>query len=69
MLLLQTYRFRCRLHHSTSCRLNRVLKYYNYYFLEDEDNLGEWYIGTEQKNGAIEGRTCCESLQFAFELI
>jgi hypothetical protein len=42
---------------------------YKYYLIEDEDNIGEWYIGTEQKNGAIEGRTCCENLQFAFEII
>ncbi len=50
-------------------KLRRVLKYYKYYLIEDEDNIGEWYIGTEQKNGVIEGRTCCENLQFAFEII
>lgn len=50
-------------------KVRRVLKYYNYYLIEDEDNIGEWYIGTEQKNGVIEGGTCCENLQFAFEII
>ena len=52
-----------------SAKPRRVLKFYQYYLIEDEDNLGEWYIGSEQNNGAIEGRSCCETLQFAFEIL
>jgi len=45
----------------------RVIKFYQYYLLEDENSLGDWFVGTKQKNGAIEFLSCCESLQFAFE--
>ena len=35
--------------------------------MEDENNIGEWYIGTKQNNGALEFLSCCEGLQYAFE--
>ena len=47
----------------------RVIKIFHYYLIEHEDELGEWYIGSEQKNGAIEGRAGCESLQFALRVL
>ncbi len=47
----------------------RVIKIFHYYLIENEDELGEWYIGSELKNGAIEGSASCESLQFALRVL
>ena len=44
-----------------------MIQYYHYYLLENQDELGEWYIGEMQKNGAVEFYSCCESLEYAFE--
>lgn len=45
----------------------RVVKFYQYYLLENEGEEGEWYIGERQLNGSIEFFKCCESLNAAFE--
>ena len=46
---------------------HKMIQYYHYYLLENQDELGEWYIGEMQKNGAVEFYSCCESLEYAFE--
>jgi hypothetical protein len=48
-------------------RHKRIIKFYQYYIMEDENNCGEWFIGTKQKNGAIEFTNCCENLLYALE--
>lgn len=45
----------------------RIIKFYQYYLMEDESNIGEWFVGTKQNNGALEFLSCCEDLQYAFE--
>ena len=47
----------------------RVIKIYQYYLIENEDEPGEWYICAEQKNGVMEGKSCCETLQFALAIL
>ena len=47
----------------------RIIKIFHYYLIENEDLPGEWYIGSEQKTGAIEGRAICESLQYALRVL
>lgn len=46
---------------------NRVIKYYNYYLLEDKTMLGEWHIGESHNEGSIEFYKCCENLEYAFQ--
>lgn len=45
----------------------RIIKFYQYYLMEDQNNIGEWFVGTKQNNGALEFLYCCEGLQYAFE--
>jgi len=45
---------------------SKVIRFYNYYLLEDKGKLGQWYVG--EKNGdAIEFYKCCENLEYAFD--
>lgn len=48
---------------------NKVIKYYNYYLLENMGEEGEWYVGEMYENGNIEFYKCCESLEEAFRSI
>lgn len=48
-------------------RPKKVIKYYNYYLLENQDEDGEWYIGEMQSNGNIEFYKCCSNLDYAFQ--
>ncbi len=48
---------------------NKIIKYYNYYFLENSGEEGEWYVGEKHKNGNIEFYKCCENLEEAFQSI
>lgn len=43
-----------------------IIKYYNYYLLENKGEEGEWYVGEKQMNGSIEFTKCCETLKDAF---
>lgn len=43
-----------------------IIKYYNYYLLENYGEEGEWYVGEKQINGNIEFTKCCETLEDAF---
>lgn len=45
----------------------KVIKYYQYYLLETQDEIGQWYVGGMQKNGNVEFYKCCENLEYAFE--
>lgn len=45
----------------------RMIKFYSYYLLEDENEIGEWYVGEKQKNGEIEFYKCSENLMEAFD--
>lgn len=45
----------------------RVIKYYNYYLLENKGEEGKWYIGEMQLNGNIEFFKCSETLSEAFD--
>ena len=48
---------------------NKVIKYYNYYLLEDKTMPGEWHVGEKHNNGCIEFYRCCESLEYAFQTL
>lgn len=56
--------FNCQRYYLAQPR--RVIKYYNYYLLENKDKNGEWYVGEKQKNGNIEFSKCSETLEDAF---
>lgn len=43
----------------------RILKYRQYYLLENENEENEWYVGEEMKNDTIEFYKCCETLEDA----
>ena len=47
----------------------RVIKIFHYYLIENEDLPGEWYVGSEQKTGAIEGRAIWENLYIALRVL
>ena len=32
----------------------RIFRYYDFYFLEDVDEQGSWFVGFLQKNGAVQ---------------
>ncbi len=47
----------------------RIIKIFHYYLIENEDLPGEWYVGSEQENGAIEGRAIWENLYIALRVL
>lgn len=53
--------------HYFLARPRRIIKFYSYYLLENRNEIGEWYVGEKQKNGAIEFYKCSESLKEAFD--
>ena len=45
----------------------RIIRFYNYYLLENKGEDGEWYIGEKRPNGNIEFLKCSETLSNAFD--
>ena len=48
---------------------HRIIKFYHYYFVETLEEKGEWYRGTQDKNGNLELTTNCGDLKSAFESV
>jgi len=47
----------------------KIIKYAQYYLLENAGEEDEWYVGEEIKDGNIEFYKCCESLDVALASI
>lgn len=44
----------------------RIIRYSDFYLMEDKNELGHWFVGWRQKNGAIQFLAGNESLADAF---